>query len=150
MTEKDVNILLDELVALPHELQWVEFKMNAGSITNEQIGEYISAMSNGATIANKFFGYLVWGIEDATHSIKGTNFRFASTDYYKKMIEAFIKKYGSATRKQIEDLIFDKLSDTLTVQQKRNKVGNLISALRIKGIIENKGSFAKPVWVKRV
>ncbi|MEA3495236.1 MAG: putative DNA binding domain-containing protein, partial [Bacteroidota bacterium] len=40
--------------------------MSAGSITNEQIGEYISAMSNGATISNQPFGYLVWGIDDNT------------------------------------------------------------------------------------
>ena len=91
MTEKDLHNLLDELVMLPHEQQWVEFKMNAGSITNEQIGEYISAMSNGATIANKPFGYLVWGVEDSTHAIKGTNFRFATAKQGNQDLELWIR-----------------------------------------------------------
>ncbi|MCX6706382.1 MAG: ATP-binding protein [Candidatus Woesebacteria bacterium] len=36
----------------------------------------MSAMSNGATFSNKPFGYLIWGVEDITHYIKGTNFSF--------------------------------------------------------------------------
>ena len=68
--------LLEELISFPAETEWIEFKMGKGSITDEQIGEYISAMSNGATIANKPFGYLIWGVEDKTHAIKGTNFSF--------------------------------------------------------------------------
>lgn len=39
MTEKELHNLLDELLMLPHEQQWVEFKMNAGSITNEYEGK---------------------------------------------------------------------------------------------------------------
>lgn len=91
MSEKDLNILLNELVALPREQQWVEFKLNAGSISNEQIGEYISAMSNGATIANKPFGYLVWGVEDATQVIKGTNFRFATAKQGNQDLELWLR-----------------------------------------------------------
>ncbi|RYE29951.1 MAG: ATP-binding protein, partial [Sphingobacteriales bacterium] len=91
MSEKDLNILLNNLVALPREQQWVEFKLNAGSITNEQIGEYISAMSNGATIANKPFGYLVWGVEDATQVIKGTNFRFATAKQGNQDLELWLR-----------------------------------------------------------
>ncbi len=91
MTEKDLIILLDELVSLPGEQQWVEFKLNAGSITNEQIGEYISAISNGATIANKPFGYLVWGVEDGTQMIKGTNFRFAAAKHGNQDLELWLR-----------------------------------------------------------
>ena len=76
MTNTELIDLLAELTALPAETEWVEFKMNKGCVTDEQIGEYISAMSNGATVACKPFGYLVWGVEDNTHTIKGTNFTF--------------------------------------------------------------------------
>ncbi len=68
-----LHSLLVELTAYPSETSWIEFKMGKGSITNEQIGEYISAMSNGATISTKPHGYLVWGVENSTHAIKGTN-----------------------------------------------------------------------------
>jgi len=68
--------LLGNLTVSPSETEWIEFKMGKGSMTDEQTGEYISAMSNGTTIANKPFGYLVWGVENNTHEIKGTNFTF--------------------------------------------------------------------------
>ena len=91
MTEQELNILLDELCSQPHELQWLEFKMNKGSITNEQIGEYISAMSNGAALANKPFGYLVWGVEDKTQLIKGTNFTFSNAKQTNQDLELWLR-----------------------------------------------------------
>lgn len=87
----DLHILLEELVNLPHEQQWVEFKLNAGSITNEQIGEYISGISNGATIANKPFGYIVWGVEDLTHQVKGTNFKFSTAKNGNQDLELWLR-----------------------------------------------------------
>jgi len=74
MTNKELIELLEELTAFPVETEWIEFKLGKGSITDEEIGEYISAMSNGATVKNKPFGYLIWGVENITHIIKGTNF----------------------------------------------------------------------------
>lgn len=65
--------LLNELVKQPSESEWVEFKLNFHSA--EEIGERISALSNGACIHNQPFGYLVFGIEDNTHIIKGTSFK---------------------------------------------------------------------------
>jgi ATP-dependent DNA helicase RecG len=47
-------------------------------------------------------------------------------NHYKKMIQSFIKQYGSAGRKEIDDLLLNKLSDTLSHKQKRNKIGNLL------------------------
>ena len=81
MTNTELIELLDELASFPSETEWIEFKMGKGSITDEQIGEYIAAMSNGATVANKPFGYLVWSVEDNTHAIKGTNFSFVGTKH---------------------------------------------------------------------
>ena len=73
MTSDDLQTKLDELLRLPAETEWVEFKRN-----NEnplEIGEYISAISNGAALHGKRGGYVVWGIEDGTHSVVGTSFR---------------------------------------------------------------------------
>ncbi len=93
MTDSDLHILLNDLCSQPREQQWLEFKLNKGSITNEQIGEYISAMSNGATIANKPFGYLVWGVEDETLIVKGTNFTFENAKQGNQDLELFIRSY---------------------------------------------------------
>lgn len=73
MTPEQLKELIDELVKLPNESEWVEFKLNFHSA--EEIGERISALSNGACIHNQDFGYLIFGIEDKTHTIKGTSFR---------------------------------------------------------------------------
>lgn len=91
MTTEQLHSLLEELVSLPAETSWAEFKLNKGSITNEQIGEYISAMSNGSAIANKPFGYLTWGVQDLTHSIQGTNFSFAEARQGNQDLELWLR-----------------------------------------------------------
>jgi ATP-dependent DNA helicase RecG len=91
MSNHELQNLLEELCRQPHEQQWLEFKLNKGSINNDTIGEYISAMSNGATISNKPFGYLVWGIEDATHKIVGTNFSFVNAKEGNQDLELWLR-----------------------------------------------------------
>ncbi len=73
MNIEELNILLEEFKALPHESEWVEFKHNNSN--PQEIGEYISALSNSAYLENKDFGYLVFGIEDKTHKVLGTTFK---------------------------------------------------------------------------
>ncbi len=68
--------LIEELVKQPNESEWVEFKLNFHS--PEEIGERLSALSNGACIHNQPFGYLVFGVEDKTHVVKGTSFKAKS------------------------------------------------------------------------
>jgi ATP-dependent DNA helicase RecG len=68
----ELKKLVDILVASPHETEWMEFKHNFHS--PEEIGERISAISNSACLLNKPYGYIVFGIDDNTHQIIGTNF----------------------------------------------------------------------------
>ena len=68
--------LLRELRALPAETEWVEFKTNR--IKPDDLGEYISALSNGAALCGKQNAYMVWGVEDETHNIVGTDFQPAT------------------------------------------------------------------------
>lgn len=65
--------LVNELLKLPTETGWLEFKKNVAN--PEDIGEYISALSNTAALKGKANAYLVWGITDATHEVKGTSFK---------------------------------------------------------------------------
>jgi len=76
VNEIQLKELLTELVKQPHESEWVEFKLNYHSA--EEIGERISALSNGACIQGQPLGYLIFGIEDKTHIIKGTSFKAKS------------------------------------------------------------------------
>lgn len=67
-----LNSLVLELVKLPDETEWLEFKHNNDD--PQMIGEYISALSNSAALNGKTNAYLLWGVEDKTHKIVGTNF----------------------------------------------------------------------------
>jgi len=58
-------------------------------------------------------------------------------EHYKKLIVEYLKKFGKSPRKNIEKFLWDKLPDILTETQKKNKVTNLLSALRIEGTIKN-------------
>ena len=58
----------------------------------------------------------------------GSQYRFHRPDaHYKQMNLQFLAEFGTATRKDIDSLIIDKLSDALTAQQKRKRVSNLIT-----------------------
>lgn len=72
MTGIDLPSLLKDLAALPKECEWAEFKHNNSN--PQEIGEYISALSNSACYHKKDFGYLVFGIEDETHKFVGSEF----------------------------------------------------------------------------
>jgi predicted HTH transcriptional regulator len=65
--------LVQEFCKLPAETGWVEFKVN--NCDPQEVGEYISALSNAAALAGKGHGYVVWGIDNETHEIVGTAFQ---------------------------------------------------------------------------
>lgn len=54
---ENLTLLVNELVKLPAETEWVEFKHN--KYTPSMIGEDVSALANGAALAGRPFGYLV-------------------------------------------------------------------------------------------
>lgn len=66
--------------------------------------------------------------------------------HYEEMIVGFLRKFQPASRKEIDELLWDKLSEALDDKQKKNKIANLLSDLRIEGRIYNAGSRAAPAW----
>ncbi len=73
MTQEELKKLLDELRGLSAETEWVEFKIDY--YKPQEIGEYISALSNSACLYQKEAGFLIFGIENKTHIVKGTTFK---------------------------------------------------------------------------
>lgn len=73
MNNAQLQAKLTELLALPQETEWAEFKHNNSD--PQLIGEYLSAISNSAALESQPFGYIVWGIEDGTHNVVGTSFK---------------------------------------------------------------------------
>ena len=73
MKPDELQHLVEHLRSLPRETEWVEFKHNNSD--PQEIGEYISALSNGAALHRQGQAYALWGIEDGSHNLLGTTFR---------------------------------------------------------------------------
>ncbi|MCL2073725.1 MAG: putative DNA binding domain-containing protein [Marinilabiliaceae bacterium] len=58
-------------------------------------------------------------------------------EYFKKLIVEYIKKQGKTSRKAINKLIIPKLSAVLDEEQKKNKITNFLSTLRMQGKIKS-------------
>lgn len=54
----------------------------------------------------------------------------------KDLIVEYLKQYGKAKKKEIRELLWDKLPDVLSDVQKENKIRNMLTALRKQGIID--------------
>lgn len=65
--------LIDTLCSHGRENEWLEFKVNHDQ--PQLIGEYLSALSNSACLHDQPYGYLVFGIDDQTLKVIGTDFR---------------------------------------------------------------------------
>lgn len=66
--------LIENFLHLNNEYEWLDFKENWFS--KDGIGEYISAVANGACLCGKEYGYIVWGIKDTPRAVVGTDIDF--------------------------------------------------------------------------
>ncbi|PCF93533.1 transcriptional regulator [Vreelandella nigrificans] len=66
--------------------------------------------------------------------------------FYAKLVIDYLAKFGSASRQEIDTLLWDKLSDALDEPKKKTKVGNILTKLRRAGQIRNAGSRGAPEW----
>ena len=91
MTNDELIELIDELRALPKETEWVEFKK--GNVTkNDRLGLYISGLSNAACIRNQPYAYLVFGIEDETHAVFNSAYKFKSRKEGSQELELWVRR----------------------------------------------------------
>lgn len=80
--------LVQELRKLPRETGWVEFKENNSN--PDEIGEYLSALSNTAALEGKAHAYLVWGVKDGTHELVGTSFEPSASKKGNEELESWL------------------------------------------------------------
>lgn len=65
--------------------------------------------------------------------------RGINDDYCKKIIIDYIKEFKTAKKSDIEETLLEKLGDSMTQAQKKNKIKNILQSLRRDGIIEPQG-----------
>ena len=56
------------------ECEWIEYKENW--FDRDELGTYISAMSNAAAFHGEDCAYFIWGVKDQTREIVGTDFNY--------------------------------------------------------------------------
>ena len=82
-----IDILLQENDT---ETEWLEFKSNY--VSPQDVGEYISALSNGAALKSRPFGYLIFGIDDVTHEVGNTTYDFQKEKVENENLENWLRR----------------------------------------------------------
>ena len=111
--KREYSSLTDDAVALLRQKKFVEGKRNSLYLSFRIVESSKHIGLKASYIKNKSFN-------DA---------------YYKKLIEDYLLKFGSASRTDLDELLLDKLPDVLDETQKYNKVTNLLASLRRAGKI---------------
>lgn len=73
MNASELASLVKELSRLPDETEWVEFKHN--NAKPKEIGENLSALANSVALLGRKCGYILWGIDNKSHTFVGSTFR---------------------------------------------------------------------------
>ena len=75
MTSNTLTDILDKLLNLPSETEVVEFKKAVNGFGDQELGQYFSALSNEANLKGKPCAWLVFGIENNTHEVVGSQYK---------------------------------------------------------------------------
>jgi ATP-dependent DNA helicase RecG len=92
MTPAELQAKLIELMALPSESEWVEFKEAKNNHDFDDLGRYFSALSNEANLKGQACGWLIFGVTNKLpRQIVGSNYRLhrPALDSLKKEITQF-------------------------------------------------------------
>ena len=70
---EELTEILEELLK-KSENECVEFKSAKTGFDTDKLGKYFSAISNEATLKNKQYGWIIFGVDDKTHELINTSF----------------------------------------------------------------------------
>lgn len=86
---ENLNLLITELCKLSNETPWVEFKHN--NYDPHMIGKDISALANSAAYHEKSCAYMLWGVDDTTHDIVGTEYNLQTLKKGNQELENWLR-----------------------------------------------------------
>ena len=115
MEQKKLRELLSSLIAA-WESELVEFKEASNDYKTGEIARYFSALSNEANLRGRERAWLVFGVNDRTRAVTGTDFRLK--------------------HEQLQSL----------KEQKKKKIGNLLYRLGQKGKIKSSRRGKNSLW----
>ena len=112
--------IVGRCISLEDEREWFEFKQSTAVSKPDDIGEYISALSNAAAIAGEPEGYMIWGVHNKTHELTGTKFNYQK-DVNNEPFQHYLSRYVTPTIyfRFDEDIIDGKRVVVLTIPAAR-------------------------------
>ncbi len=104
-TEEELNRILDELLLEP-ENECVEFKKAENNFDIDNLGKYFSALGNEATLRNRQYSWIIFGVDDKTRNLIDT--KYCSDNNFNKV------------KKQISDNTTDNIGFIEIYEFKKN------------------------------
>ena len=104
-TEEELNRILDELLSEP-ENECVEFKKAENNFDIDNLGKYFSALGNEATLRNRQYSWIIFGVDDKTRNLIDT--KYCSDNNFNKV------------KKQISDNTTDNIGFIEIYEFKKN------------------------------
>jgi predicted HTH transcriptional regulator len=101
----DPCALLSTLIKEPDEAEWLEFKQSYWDPV--QIGKNCSALANSAMLLDKDRAYVVFGVQNGSHDLVGTDLRLK-------------KKKGPNGGENFENWLNRMLRPSLTIEIRAN------------------------------
>ena len=92
MTVEELTNILDSLLNLPAETEVVEFKKASNGFGDQELGQYFSALSNEANLKGMSHAWLVFGVENHTHEVVGSQYKNS-----RPVLDAMKKKIADQT-----------------------------------------------------
>lgn len=129
--KENIEQLIIHLISTGHEAEWLEFKEN---FDKEAVGERISAIANSCAVLNRETGYIVFGVDDKTLTIRGTNFDINTAKEGNMPIENWLQSFLEPKA----NISFH----TGTVNDKR------MVLMKIQSAIDRPISFRKKEWIR--
>ena len=132
------GLTLEEIILLD--------KVQRGKLTDEK--EIKHLREKGLVEGRKGFLHISVAVAQTTGQ-KATYSKhkaFNKQQYFEWILKG-IKEHGSLSRKDIDELLNEHLSDLYSPKQKKGKITNLISELRMNKIIKNIGTQKLSKWV---
>jgi len=84
-------------------------------------------------------------VDDKVSYTKKSGF---NDQYYKDLVLKYIRDFGSITKKDLDNLLMDKLPDNLNIEQKKRKIKYLVNENLAKKeqLLKNIGKPNNPTW----
>lgn len=105
-------------------------------------------LKNAALVEGRYPNLLIAGplAKLTGQSARHVRHRGMNKQYYLDLILELIESHAPVSRREVDDLLLDKLPEILTPAQKKVMVHNLLAELQRKALIQNRGSRRASAW----